>query len=216
VVRVIGIAHDATARKLAEQHRELLIRELNHRVKNTLATVQSIAAQTLSTGCEPAVREAFAARLISLAGAHDLLTRGNWEGAGLAEVAQEALGPHLGDGRIALSGPNLRLSPKAAVAFGMAFHELATNAAKYGALSVPEGRITLAWEVEGEGFRLRWMERGGPPVAPPTHRGFGSRLLERGLPHELHGALRLDFRPGGLDCTISAPLTALTPPQEIG
>jgi PAS domain S-box-containing protein len=217
VTRVIGIAHDATARKLAEQHRELLIRELNHRVKNTLATVQSIAAQTLSSGCEAAVRDAFAARLLSLAGAHDLLTRGNWEGSGLAEVARQALGPHMGEGRIALSGPDLRLSPKAAVALGMAFHELATNAAKYGALSVPQGRVALDWRVDGEALDLHWTERGGPPVAAPTHRGFGTRLLERGLPHELHGRLRMDFRPEGLACTIAAPLAALSPAmQEMG
>jgi PAS domain S-box-containing protein len=217
VERVIGIAHDATARKLAEQHRELLIRELNHRVKNTLATVQSIAAQTLSSGCEAAVRDAFAARLISLAGAHDLLTRGNWEGSGLEEVARQSLGPHMGEGRIALSGPDLRLSPKAAVALGMAFHELATNAAKYGALSVPDGRVALDWRVEDETLALRWSERGGPPVAAPTHRGFGTRLLERGLPHELHGRLRMEFRPEGLACAIAAPLSALAPAmREMG
>jgi PAS domain S-box-containing protein len=217
VTRVIGIAHDATARKLAEQHRELLIRELNHRVKNTLATVQSIAAQTLSSGCDVTVRDAFAARLLSLAGAHDLLTRGNWEGSGLEEVARQALGPHMGGGRIALSGPDLRLSPKAAVALGMAFHELATNAAKYGALSVPEGRAALDWRIQDEALDLRWTERGGPPVVAPTHRGFGTRLLERGLPHELHGQLRMEFRPEGLACTITAPLSALSPAmQEMG
>ncbi len=217
ITRVVGIAHDATARKLAEQHRELLIRELNHRVKNMLATVQSIAAQTLSSGCEAGVREAFSARLLSLAGAHDLLTRGNWEGARLAEVATEALRPHMGDGRIALSGEDLLLSPKAAVALGMAFHELATNAAKYGALSVPEGRVALDWRVEGERLVLPWVESGGPPVAPPRRRGVGPRQLERGLPHELHGELRLDYRPEGVDCTIAAPLDAVRPaPEEMG
>jgi len=220
VVRVIGIVNDITDRKLAEGHRELLIRELNHRVKNTLATVQSIASQTLRTGCEEGVRKAFEERLISLAAAHDLLTRRNWEGIGLAEVAQEALRPHRAAGpdgaaRIAIEGPDLDLKPKAALAFSMAFHELATNAAKHGALCVPSGCVALRWEVEGALLRLTWTERGGPPVRPPARRGFGSRLLERGLPHELSGALRLHYAEEGLRCEVEAPLGALVPqPSE--
>jgi PAS domain S-box-containing protein len=209
VLRVVGIAHDATARKQAEAHRELLIREMNHRVKNTLATVQSIAAQTLRTGCEPATRKVFEERLIALARAHDLLTRGNWEGARLREVAETALGPHMAGGRIALSGPDARLTPKAALAIGMALHELATNAGKYGALSTEAGRVTLDWRLAEDGLRLCWRETGGPPVRPPARRGFGTRLMERGLPHELHGGIRLDFAPEGLCCEIEAPPAAL-------
>jgi PAS domain S-box-containing protein len=202
-------------RRQAEQHRELLINELNHRVKNTLATVQSVAAQTLrnsAVGTE--VRERLDARLIALSEAHDLLTRENWEGTTLGDVVAMALRPYCSerDDRFRVDGPEIRLTPKTALAFAMALHELATNAAKHGALSAAAGAVTVRWRVEeaGSGARLRlqWAESGGPPVTPPTRRGFGSRLIERGLAAELGGVVTLNFAAGGLVCDIDAPLPA--------
>jgi PAS domain S-box-containing protein len=200
-------------RREAEQHRRLLMNELNHRVKNTLATVQSIAAQTLrSSALEASVRETFDARLIALSNAHNLLMSENWKGATLAEVVAAALAPYRAAGadRFAVSGPEVPLSAKTALALSMALHELAANAGKYGALSDDAGRVALAWEAEGrEGdarLRIRWAERGGPPATPPQRKGFGSRLIERGLAAELGGTARLAFEPGGLVCTIEAPM----------
>ena len=196
-------------RREAERHRTLLMNELNHRVKNTLATVQAIAAQTLrSSGIEADARAAFDARLVALSNAHNLLTGEHWVGATVAEVVETALGLYRAPGaeRFAVSGAEVRLSPKTALALAMALHELATNAAKYGALSNEAGRVEVHWEIDGGRFRMRWTERGGPPVSPPARRGFGSRLVERGLAAELGGMVRLVYEPEGVVCTIEAPL----------
>jgi PAS domain S-box-containing protein len=208
-------------RREAEQHRRLLMNELNHRVKNTFATVQSIAAQTLrSSALEASVREAFDARLIALSNAHNLLTSENWEGATLAEVVAATLAPYRSSGpdRFEIAGPPVRISAKTALAISMALHELATNAGKHGALSKDGGRIELRWDMEDGAhdarFHLRWAEHGGPPVSPPERRGFGSRLIERGLAVELAGTVRLDFQPGGLVCTIEAPMPRVTDESE--
>ena len=198
----------------AQRHQQLLINELNHRVKNTLAIIQSIAMQTLrGEDTSPEVREAFMARLMALADAHDILTAESWDGADLMAVIVKASDVHRDAGglsRFHLSGPPIRLRPKTAVALSMAFHELATNAAKHGSLSAPSGEVDVDWSVERPGdterLRLRWTERGGPEVAKPNRKGFGSRLIERGLAGELAGEARLDFRPAGLVCTITAPL----------
>ena len=198
----------------ARRHQQLLIHELNHRVKNTLAIIQSIAMQTLrGHDTPPDVREAFMARLMALADAHDILTAENWDSAELCQVLKQALGmhqPHGRSNRISLAGPAIRLQPKSAVAVAMATHELATNAVKYGALSSDAGSIDIHWSVSGASeaaiFRLTWTEQGGPPVEAPTRKGFGTRLIERGLAAELNGSARLEFTPGGLVCTIEAPL----------
>lgn len=210
--RVIGIHQEVTEGKRAEEHLRLLVHELNHRVKNTLATVQSIAMQSLRGLDGPAAataRAAFEARLIALARVHDVLTRESWEGAELAEVVKDALAPLDGPGgqpRFTVGGPAVRLPPRIALSIAMALHELATNAVKYGALSVPAGQIALSWSV-GEGrLTLRWQERGGPPVVPPTRTGFGSRLIERSLARELDGTVSLSFPREGVVCTIVAPL----------
>ncbi|TNC15993.1 PAS domain S-box protein [Methylobacterium terricola] len=210
--RVIGIHQEVTERKRAEEHLRLLVHELNHRVKNTLATVQSIAMQSLRGLDGPAAaaaRSAFEARLIALARVHDVLTRESWEGAELAEVVKDALAPLDGPGaqpRFTVGGPAIRLPPRIALSIAMALHELATNAVKYGALSVPAGQVTLSWSV-GEGrLSLRWQERGGPSVVPPTRTGFGSRLIERSLARELDGTVSLSFPREGVVCTIVAPL----------
>jgi two-component sensor histidine kinase len=199
----------------------MLINELNHRVKNTLASVQSIARQTLSAGRPaPETIEIFTDRLVALSAAHDVLTRENWEGADLREIASGALRPFEvhGDGRLVVRGPDVRLSARAVVALAMALHELATNAVKYGALSTDAGEVRLAWDVARAGaggrLELEWRERHGPPVQAPRVRGFGSRLLTQGLPAELDGVAELEFAPEGVTCRISAPLE-VTPLLEL-
>ena len=208
--------YDIDPEKRAEEHRTLLMNELNHRVKNTLATVQSIAAQTLrSGGISTELRETFERRLIALSSAHNVLTQQSWEGAELHDIVARALNFSEGDGaaRFDISGPNIWLAPKAALALAMTFHELATNAAKYGALSNEEGRIKLTWAVANETgierFLLSWSEHGGPRVAPPGKKGFGSRLIERGLAQELDGVVHVAYHPGGVVCSIDAPLAGL-------
>ncbi|CAM3085420.1 sensor histidine kinase [Methylobacterium mesophilicum] len=206
-------AADELARRAEAQR--LLIDELNHRVKNTLATVQSMAAQSLKDLGDGAAagREAFEARLLSLSRAHDVLTRESWLSADLRGIAVQALRPFQGTeaGRIALDGPDLRLPPEMALALTMILHEVCTNAVKYGALSVPSGRASLGWTLEagaggGRTLRIAWRERGGPPVAAPSRRGFGTRLLERGLAGRDSAALA--YEPGGLVYTAAAPLPA--------
>ncbi len=211
-----GCNVDITDAKLAEEHLLLLIHELNHRVKNTLATVQSIAAQSLRGLDGPeaeAARAAFEARLLALARVHDVLTKESWDGAELSAVVADAIRPldAAGDApsRFRVEGPPLRLSPRLALSIAMALHELGTNAVKYGALSNEAGTIAIAWTLrrgEETQLRLRWEERGGPPVAKPTRTGFGSRLIERSLARELAGEVTLAYEPSGVVCTIDAPV----------
>jgi PAS domain S-box-containing protein len=208
--RIVGaskIAHDISSRKEAERLQTMLIDELNHRVKNLLATVIAIARQTF--GREEANRrasEVFEARLGSLARAHNLLTRGHWEQAGLRAVVEQALSPYPAD-KLDIEGPDVQLTPKAVVSLSLALHELATNAAKYGALSANEGRVGVAWTYNpGKPARLRlvWRETDGPPVAPPTRKGFGSRLIEMLLANELKGDVALRYEPQGVVCEVTA------------
>ena len=219
--RVVGaskIARDITDRRRAEDLRALMAGELNHRVKNTLATVQSIAAQSLKGASDSQSRETFDARLVALSRTHDLLSRDNWEGAALRELLLQELEPYRSEegARFVVAGPDLWLPPKAALALGMAFHELATNAAKYGALSKPAGQVRVTWEVvrasEPSALRLVWAETGGPPVERTARKGFGSIMIERGLSLELDSTVALDFRPSGLVCTVDMPL----PPAGAG
>jgi PAS domain S-box-containing protein len=203
---------DVTARVRAEHQQKLLLDELNHRVKNTLATVQSIAAQTLRNTPDPAAfKAAFEARLMALSATHDLLTARNWRSAGLGDVLRAELGPY-GGHRATLDGPDVDLSPAEALALGLIFHELATNAAKYGALSTAGGGLEIRWsETDGDRRRLdlQWREHGGPAVCAPTRRGFGSRLIERSL-----GALgesTLEFAKDGLVCRIALRREAAEP-----
>ena len=209
----VRVLRDITERRRAEEHRELLIHELNHRVKNTLATVQSIAAQSLrNASTAEEAREAMEARLFALAGAHDVLTRENWEGAGLREIVGQAMAPYRSarENRLHMAGSEVRLPPRMALAIAMALQELATNAVKYGALSNTSGEIRIAWAVgeeDGERrVRLTWTESGGPPVEAPTRRGFGTRLIERSLAQDLNGRATIAFAPSGVICTAEAPL----------
>ncbi|MBX3482609.1 HWE histidine kinase domain-containing protein [Phenylobacterium sp.] len=204
--RMVGANVDITERRKAETHQRLLINELNHRVKNTLAIVQGIAWQSFrAAGAPKSATEAFEGRLRALASAHDVLTRQNWEAGPIGQIIAEAVAPHH-DGRIVAAGPAVDLDPKAAVAVGLAMHELATNAVKYGALSSPAGRVDVSWTVEAGKLRLTWRESGGPPVKKPAQRGFGARLLEQGLAEELRGSVRLSFPPEGLVCEVEARL----------
>jgi PAS domain S-box-containing protein len=216
-----GIQIDITDHKRSEEHLRLLLNELNHRVKNTLATVQSLASQSFrlrgDNGARdlPALYAAFEARLFALARGHDILTRENWEGAGLVEIVAQAFAPYRGlsedCSRIRLEGPDLRVSPSMALSLSMAMHELCTNAAKYGALGAPEGRVRVSWSTletaSGPRLVMGWEEHGGPPVSPPSRKGFGSRLIQDGLARELNGEVRLVYRPEGVACTIDVPLS---------
>jgi PAS domain S-box-containing protein len=212
-----GIAvslRDITERKLAESRQRLLVNELNHRVKNSLATVQAIAAQSLrGADVPPALFERFMARLMALARANDILVAEDWLGADLDAIASQVASPYVAEGevgRFRVGGPEAHLAPKAATAMALALHELATNAAKYGALSAPEGRVSLTWALTGEASHRRlhmtWRESGGPAVRPPEKTGFGTRLIEKGLKAELQANVQLDYAPTGLIMTLDAPL----------
>jgi len=209
----VRMVQDVTARKEAENRQKLLVDELNHRVKNTLATVQALATQT-ARRCTSAAefRTRFEPRLLALSAAHDRLTRRNWEGASLSEIAREELGAHAAPGRtLKHEGPDVMLSPRASLSLSMALHELATNAVKHGALSVPGGRVDLRWEVERKGpfpcsVKLSWAESGGPPPRTDVTKGFGSRLL-RVTAEELKGTMDTDLCQEGYRWSLSFPLT---------
>jgi PAS domain S-box-containing protein len=209
--RIVGaskIARNISERIRADEQRTLLIHELNHRVKNTLATVQSLVMQTLrNTERSTEARALLDARLAALSRAHDLLTAQNWEGASLRDIARRALEPfRTSADRVVFSGPDIQLTPKQAVALSIALHELATNAAKYGALSGERGRVSVQWKVADGNFDVKWVESDGPEVTPPSRHGFGTRLIERSLAHDLGGAARIGYLPGGVVAEIAAPL----------
>jgi PAS domain S-box-containing protein len=214
---VVRVVQDISQRKLAERRQKLLIDELNHRVKNTLATVQSLAAQTARGGPTPsAFRERFEGRLAALSKAHDQLTMRHWENADLRELLTASLAPYAAaaPNRIVLRGEDLVLRPRAVLTLAMAFHELTTNAAKYGALSVPGGRVEIVWRPDEENgrrvLRIEWTEQGGPAVAAPARRGFGSRLIEGGIAAELGGKARIDYGRGGIRCDMTMPMDMAT------
>lgn len=214
-----GSCIDVTEHKQLEQHQRLLIDELNHRVKNTLSIVQSVARQSFKAGFEPlAALEAFEGRLQALARAHGLLAEESWETVSLADLIREAVGACCPDvGRIAIDGPDLRIAPRAAVSLGMGIHELATNAVKYGALSNDTGHVNVAWQNAGTEtpiLRFSWHEEGGPIVTPPARRGFGTLMLERAVAKELGGSVNLKFPPSGAIFHIEAPLAALQESTE--
>jgi len=213
---MIGACLDITGRKKAEERQSLLIHELNHRVKNTLATVQSLAVQTMRSSPSPEAFQAnFMARLMALSATHDLLTQTYWESTFLGDVIEAELRPHGGIDqlRIKAQGEAVKLKPQQALSLGMAFHELATNATKYGALSTPQGQLSIDWHVEkGSGDErqlvIHWREQGGPPVEKPKRQGFGTRLIERSIAHELGGSIETHYASTGLECLIRITLSA--------
>lgn len=207
----VGFATDITDFIAAHKRQQMLVDELNHRVKNTLATVQSVIRQTLKNSAAPKdTLDLVNDRLLALAAAHDILTHENWEGAELTAMARVAVRPYDPDARrIAITGPEVRLRPSAALALFLAINELATNAVRHGALSAPEGHVALNWTRCDNGVDVEWRESGGPPVAHPTRKGFGSRLLGAGLSAELGSPAQMLYAPEGLICRIHAPLQAL-------
>jgi PAS domain S-box-containing protein len=208
--RTAAIAIEA---KRAERQERLLIEELNHRVKNTLATAQSLATQTLRRSTSPkSFAAAFSGRLAALASAHTLLAHARWSGAGLHALLEEQLAPYRLPDRanVTIVGDDVSLEPSAALTLGLTVHELATNAAKHGALASPAGTVEIRAEIgmgpDGRRLALTWRERGGPPISAPPRRGFGLTVIEGGLTYQLKGNVALDFRREGLHCTIELPL----------
>ncbi len=216
-LKMTGVLLDVTQRKRHEGQQLLLLDELNHRVKNTLATVQSIAMQTQRSAKSPGdFRQDLGARIAALARAHDLLTRASWDGALLNEVIDQTLAPYMIDAsgvrRVEVGGSRVRLGPNAAITLNMAFHELATNAVKYGALSTPPGRVGLHWRaVRTDGamaLEIVWRETHGPAVEAPGEAGFGVRLIEKGLPGEFGGEVNVEFRLEGICCRMLFPVSS--------
>jgi PAS domain S-box-containing protein len=212
----VKIIRDQTARRDAEERQKLLTQELAHRVKNILAVVHAMASQTLRDEVPNSVaRESFNARLLALSHAHDVLIRGSWTTASLRELVDSAATLHChGDSeRFHVAGPDLRLGPTAALAFALVLHEMCTNAVKYGALSVPEGSVSIFWETFDEGnapqLSFSWQEAGGPPVSQPSKRGFGSRLIEHSFGQHPGGAVKLEYPSEGVRLFIRCPLASL-------
>jgi NO-binding membrane sensor protein with MHYT domain/two-component sensor histidine kinase len=213
--RMLGVILDVTESRRAfeavaesERRQKLLIEELNHRVKNTLATVQSLALQTAKrSGTVDEFRKSLEQRLIALSRTHDALTRGRWESASLRDLVAAELKPYAHE-QVRLDGPELQIGPREALSLGMTFHELATNAAKYGALSVPSGCVTVRWAVDdGDEPQVRvvWTESEGPRVQPSGRVGFGSRLIDSSVRHELRGTVERRLEPTGMVCEIRFP-----------
>jgi PAS domain S-box-containing protein len=210
---LIGVLQEITERKRAEEHRTLLANELSHRVKNSLAMVQAIVGQTLrkATSLEEA-GATLEARIHAMAAANDLLVNERWESASMRKLLQRTLAPFgINDGtHFELDGPDLKLSPSVAVALALGLHEMATNAAKYGALSQEGGVVRLSWEVVNvlrpHRLQFTWIEIGGPPVTAPTRTGFGTKLIERVIASEIGGKAEIDYQPNGVIFKVAAPL----------
>jgi two-component sensor histidine kinase len=208
---------DAQAHTVAAKLQTILIGELHHRVKNNLAIVAAIVAQSLRGAADVAAASAtIASRLHALGLAHDLLVRERWTGAGCRSLIENAIIAFQTDSRrqFDIAGDNLSITSGPAVALSMLVHELCTNAVKYGALSVPDGRVSIVWSVDGgEGdakrFKLRWKESGGPDVVAPQHKSFGTRFIEQALPGQLQGEARLSFEPDGVICEVNIPVSSL-------
>lgn len=195
--------HRAAAALREEQARtQMLLNELNHRVKNSLAIVQAIARQTFKEEASPAARDAFEGRLAALSGAQNVLTASSWESAPLRQIVLDAVAFHPMQDRFEVEGPDCRLGAETALAVALTLHELLTNAMKHGALSGRSGRVDIRWTIQGTNVDLVWRETGGPPVSPPAHRGFGTRLIERSFVHGNGSGVHVDYRPEGLECVM--------------
>ena len=204
-VETVGVwVIEISERKKAEEREALLAREVDHRAKNLLAVVQSVVQLTEASGTGE-LKAAIVGRIQALARAHSLLADARWDGAQLGDLVREELAPYLGgsQARATVEGPPLLLKPAAAQSLGMVFHELATNAAKYGALSTTAGRLDVAWTRNGDSIEIRWTEDGGPAAEPPRSSGFGSKIVRASIERQLHGSLVQDWRPEGLQCAIT-------------
>ena len=207
-----GIVEDITERRLEDEQRQTLMAELDHRVKNVLATVQALAIQTArrTTSLESFLQN-FSGRLKAMGSANELLTAARWRGAAIDHLCGAELGA-LGPGQTRWEGPEVFLTPRAANALSLALHELATNAVKYGALSADTGRVDIRWtRLRDGGFELVWNETGGPTVSPPTRRGFGSTLLEQVTSRELNGRTSIEYRPAGVHAVLRSGPAAVAP-----
>jgi len=204
----VNMLVDISERKEAEEHQKVLVDELNHRVKNTLAAVQSLAAHSLRGGIEPRrMRERFEARLVALSNAHNQLAVRRWQDADLRALAEDVLAPYRADHAVVLEGESVTVPARTAVSLSLVLHELATNAVKYGALSVPAGRLSVHWRLSGAGrLVLEWREIDGPPVESPIHKGFGTRFIAGAISGELGGSVEHGFARTGVTCRIEAPL----------
>jgi PAS domain S-box-containing protein len=215
VVQQFASFVDVTKHNREKDRLRLLLEELNHRTQNTLATVLAITRQTLRGMADEEVVDALEGRILALSKTHSLLGRESWDRVGLRKILDQVLQPFdVNDSqgsRFSVEGDDIRLQPKSALTLTMVFHELATNSVKHGALSIEAGGIDISWKVEplpqGEQMRLRWQESGGPPVTPPTRKGFGSRLIERDLAQDLDGQVWLVYEPTGVVCEIIMPLS---------
>jgi PAS domain S-box-containing protein len=218
IIGLVGMSVEITERRRLEERLGRLLDEVNHRVKNALTTVLTIASHTLR-GTDLQAHGVLEARLMALASAHDLLARESWSGAWLHEVVESLLRHHplMRKGRVQVSGPALRVKPRAVLALAMGLHELAANAERHGALSDDEGRVEIAWSVDPDAlarFRLTWTERDGKAVAVPFRRGIGTRLIERSLSQDLGGTAAIEFLPTGVFCLVDAPLSEVDAATE--
>jgi two-component sensor histidine kinase len=206
---------DAKEREAADKLQKLILEELHHRIKNTLATVSAIASQSLRTATSVEQgRQAIEGRLIALGRAHDLLLQARWASTSLAHIVRGATEPYESQdaARFSISGPDTKIVSGSVIALAMTFNELCTNATKFGALSVPSGHIQIGWTVDGERLRLTWTETDGPPVHPPTRRSFGTRMIET-LGRQLGGDAHLTYQPTGFVYTLDVPLSTLKSPE---
>jgi PAS domain S-box-containing protein len=213
--RIVGVNIDVTGRKRAEEHQRMLLAELDHRVKNALATVSAVASRTQDANLSGAdFAAALAGRIRSMAATHELLSCRQWKGVSIRELVRRELAPYMAGSNTALDGPEITLRPEAAQAVSMVLHELTTNAAKYGALATEDGRVSVRWsraltrtpEVR---VRIEWRETAGPAVRPPERSGYGMEVIRDLIPYELGGAVDLAFAPGGVRCDIEIPVTQL-------
>jgi len=214
-VSYVGTLADITERKEREEKEHLLMREVNHRAKNMLSVVDAIAHQTAAKDPEDFI-ERFSERIQALSANQDLLVRNEWNGVEIEELVHVQLAPFAGliGSRIAVRGPMLRLKAASAQAIGLALHELATNAGKYGALSTERGRVDICWGVEGDAFTMSWTEREGPPVSAPRRRGFGTIVMEAMAERSMDGVVNLEHAPSGLTWRLTCPAANALEPQE--
>jgi two-component system, chemotaxis family, CheB/CheR fusion protein len=217
-----AVVEEITEQKRAEQHLKLVMHELNHRVKNSLAVVQSIASQTVRASTSLAeFEESLIGRIRALADTHTLLIESDWRSADIRRVVREAIRPYQRARRenVDIAGPELALTPSASLALSMVLHELTTNAVKYGSLSAPSGKVTVRWQLAGEGgseLLLRWVESGGPKVVKPARIGFGNQLIDFTIRHEFGGTATFDYPETGVICQISIPWDKVALATEAG
>jgi two-component sensor histidine kinase len=217
--RLVSIVADVTDRKAAEDHAQFLMHELSHRSKNLLAVIQSISRRTARTSTTMKEFESrFGQRLQGLAASHDVLVRNSWQGAPLADLMRQQLMPFIDiqGSRVELIGPDIVVTPEATQAIGLAIHELATNAIKYGALSVPAGKVKISWALASRELLLKWVERGGPRVVPPSRNGFGHLVIGEMIERSLNAKVALEFVTHGLEWSVSIPATNLVIVAQTG